>query len=574
MKKTARLLLAPLLLAGLSPAQKPAAEVPRVTASAELTLFNLDVVVTNSAGDAVHGLKAEDFEVRHDGKVIKVTNFHEVRGTAFPAVSVVPVTPPADVPADAKPALPSEATAAPAAEPRPKRRIVLFIDRLQIPDPDRRRELFDSLRRLLSESLEGNDEAMIVTWERSTRTVLPFTTHVDELEAILDRLESGAGRTASETADINVLREEDAWFESLAADPRIGTDSGGFQVTAEMYAQQAFFEMKAKTAALKGLAATLGGMDGRKVLVFVSHRFSRYAGLEFFLPDRANPSVLIDPRTQKLDTKKLLDEVTRTANANGVTVYAVFPAGMDTPTPSAADSRLMNPDVNSAPLGGRERFALSNELEALDYVTSKTGGVAAVGPGSLPKFVDRVSADLDSWYSLGYPAPPGAGNAAPVTVRVKDRKLNVRVRGSLLEKTAADQMRDRVLAHLFQPDGRAKIPVKVEATLASSTKPFRLKLAVKIPIASLALLPNAKGAAGSFSVFVASVGPKGDFSEVTRRSQPFEIPEADLATAKTGYYTYELEVTASGPDARICVGVWDETGNEAGFAVVRPSGPG
>ena len=44
--------------------------------------------------------------------------------------------------------------------------------------------------------------------------------------------------------------------------------------------------MKAKTAALKGLAATLGGMDGRKILVFVSHRFSRYAGLEFFLRDR------------------------------------------------------------------------------------------------------------------------------------------------------------------------------------------------------------------------------------------------------------------------------------------------
>lgn len=135
-------------------------------------------------------------------------------------------------------------------------------------------------------------------------------------------------------------------------------------------------------------------------------------------------------------------------------------------------------------------------------------------------------------------------------------------------------MRDRVLAHLFQPDARAKIPIRVVATLASNTKPFRMKLEVKIPIASLVLLPSAKGAAGSFSVFVASVGPKGDFSEVTRRSQPFDIPEADLETAKTGYYTYEVEITSSGPDARICVGVWDEKGNEAGFAVVKPSGPG
>jgi VWFA-related protein len=565
MKNPARLIFAPLLLAGLSAAQ-PAAQAPRVTASAELTLFNLDVVVTNSLGDAVHGLKAADFEVRHDGKLITVTNFHEVRGMAFPSVSVEPI-PPGDAPRETAPPAPS-------AEPRPKRRIVLFIDRLQLPDPIQRRELFDSLRRLLSESLEGNDEAMIVVWERSTQTVMPFTTSLDELEAILDRIESGSGRMPSETADIDVLRQEDAWFQSLAADPRIGSDFGGFQPTAEIYAMQAFFEMKAKTAVLKGLAATLGGMDGRKILVFVSHRFSRYAGLEFFLQDRADVSVMQDPRTQKLDTMKLLEEVTRTANANGVTLYTVFPAGMDSPTSSAADLPSKNPSIASPMLGGRERLALSNELEALDFVSARTGGVTAVGVGNLPKFVDRISADLDSWYSLGYPAPPGGGNATGVSVRVKDRKLNVRVRKTLLEKTAEEQMRDRVLAHLFQPDARARIPIKVEAKLASNTGKFRMKIEVKIPIASLVLLPNAKGVAGSFSVFVASVGPKGDFSEVTRRSQPFEIPGAELETAKTGYYTYEIEVTTSGPDARLCVGVWDEKGNEAGFAVVKPSGPG
>lgn len=565
MKKPACLILANLLLAGLSAAQTPA-QAPRVTASTELTLFNLDVVVTDSSGDAVHGLKAADFEVRHDGKLITVTNFHEVRGTAFPAVSVVPL-PPGDVPG-------AVAAPEPAAEPRPIRRIVLFIDRLQLPDPNQRRQLFDSLRRLLSESLEENDEAMVVVWERSTQTVMPFTSHLDELEAILDRIESSSGRMASEKADIDALRQEDAWFQSLAADPRIGVDFGGYQPTAELYAMQAYFEMKAKTAVLKGLAATLGGMDGRKILVFVSHRFSRYAGLEFFLRDRDDVTVMQDPKTQKLDTKRLLDEVTRTANANGVTLYTVFPAGMDVPVPTAADSSLSNPAINSEPLGGREKMALSNELEALDFVSARTGGVTSVGVGSLPKFVDRISADLDSWYSLGYPAPPGGGNAAGVTVRVKDRKLNVRVRKTLLEKTAEDQMADRVLAHLFQPDARSRIPIRIDAKLASNTGKFRMKLEVKIPIASLVLLPNANGAAGSFSVFVASVGPKGDFSEVTRRSQAFEIPGAELDTAKTGYYTYELEVTTSGPDARLCVGVWDEKGNEAGFAVVKPSGPG
>lgn len=43
-------------------------------------------------------------------------------------------------------------------------------------------------------------------------------------------------------------------------------------------------------------------------------------------------------------------------------------------------------------------------------------------------------------------------------------------------------------------------------------------------------------------------------------------------TSTAGHYTYELEIESAGPEARVCVGVWDEKGNEAGFAVVKPSG--
>ncbi len=558
-------LLVAVLAAGVSRAQQTPA-VPRTAATVDVTLFNLDVVVTDAAGNAVHGLTAADFEVRHGGRVVQVTNFHEVRGTGFPAVSVAP-PPPAEAGAPAP--APQEAIA-----PRPPRRIVLFLDRLQIPDPGQRHQLFDSLRKLLLEDLAPGDEAMVVTWDRSIRTILPFTGDPERLERTLDLTEEGSGRMPSEVADLNLLRAEDEWLQALAADPRIGTDFGGFQPSAEREANQALFEMKAKTAALKGLAATLGGMEGRKVIVLVTHRFSRYAGLEFFLRNRSDGEELSNPRTRKIDVKPLLEEVTRTANANGVTLYALFPAGMSTPLPSAADPRGENPDINSPLAGGRDRLALANEVEALDFVADQTGGVAAVGLGSVPGFVDRVAADLDSWYSLGYPAPPGSGKAAPVSVRVKGRKLAVRVRGSLLEKSLEEMMQDRVVSNLFQPDARARIPIKVTATLVSKpSEKFRMKVEVSIPIGSLVLLPTAKGAAGAFSVFVASIGPKGDFSDVIRRSQPFEIPQKDLEQAKAGHYTYEVEVKSGSPGDRFSVGVWDEKGNDAGFAVVRPSGP-
>ncbi len=554
-------------------AQAPAKEAPRATASVELSLFNLDVVVTDSRGDAVHGLKAEDFEVLHDGKPVKITNFSEIRGTAFPSVSV---TPPAEQPTSGAPAAVAAPPEPSVAAQRPRRRIVIFIDRLQLPTPTIRQELFDSLRRLLEESVEPPDEAMIVTWDRSIETVLPFTSDLAKLDRTLEAMSDLSNRMPEEQAQLDQLADADAWFTSLKNDPNIGSDFGGFTPTAEMAAQQARFEMKAKTQALKGLAATLGGMEGRKVLVVVSHRFSRYAGLEYYLKSRTDVSALGDPRTRDYDAKPLLEDLTRAANANGVTLYAIFPAGMDNPGPKADSNRNDNPDMNSQTTGGREQLALSNELEALNFVTGKTGGVAAVGAGSIPKFVDRVAADLDSWYSLGYPSPASEGKAASVQVRVKGRKRNVRVRGSLVEKTLEEQMKDRVLAHLFKPDARAKIPIVVNASLASSLKAdkFRIKVEVQVPIGKLALLPTQKGVAGAFSLFVAAVGPKGDFSEVSRKSQPFEIPAAEVEKATAGHYTYDFEIETSGPDARICVGIWDEKGGDAGFAVVRPAGSG
>jgi len=560
MKRLTGLLLALLLPAGRAGAQ-PEARPPRATASVELSLFNLDVVVTDADGRPVHGLKAEDFEVTHGGRRVTITNFGEVRAEEpppGPGVAAVPSTP-----------------AAPAAAPRPPRRIVVFFDRLQIPEPDRRAELFGSIRRLLGEALGEGDEAMVVTWNRSIRTVMPFTDDPDRIEETLQAVERFSRGIPTEKADLEILQAEDAWFTSLAADPRIGTDFGGFAPSATLGAQQAFFEMKSKTAALAGLAATLGGMEGRKVLVLVSHRFSRFAGLEFFLRPRAGIESTAETRNREFDTKRLLEEVARTANANGVTLYAVFPAGMDGPLPSAADPSGTAPGLTDGGLGGREQLALANEMEALSFVAEKTGGVAAAGAGSVRSFVERVSADLSSWYSIGYPSPAGASRTAPVSVRVKGRPVTVRSRSALVGKSLEEQMKDRVLAHLFRADGRAKIPISVLASPAPERNGrHRIRLAVRIPISSLVLLPTAAGAAGSFSVFVASVAPEGDFSEVARRSQAFEIPAKELETAKAGHYTYEVEIETSGPEARVCVGIWDEKGNEAGFAVVTSTAPG
>jgi VWFA-related protein len=566
---------------------------PRATASVELSLTNLDVVVTDAKGDPVRGLVAADFEVLHDGRPVELTNFSEIRLEG--AAAVVPAI-------TAAPAGTTAAAVAPAAAPaaRPRRRVVIFFDRLYLPDPGVRKALFDSLRSLVADTLDEGDDVMIVTWERSIRTVLPFTDDLDALEPSLERIERRAARKSPEAAESAILEWETSWFQSQAADPRVGTGAGGgSELTQEILARQAYFEMKGKTAALKGLAATLGGVEGRKALVLVSNRFSRFPGLEFLVGSRPEAGALEDAKRRAQDARKLLEEVTQAANANGVTLYGLFPDAFEgTALPSAADSATTSPAwqhpnfdysnvgggrgapaaaaqalpaANGPTLGVRRDALLQNEVEALDVVASATGGVALVGSGNVGRLVERVSRDLQSWYSLGYPSRPGTGRTASVSVRVKGRDLTVRTRRAIVEKSVEEQMSDRVLAHLFQPDERARIPIS--ASIAGSTPgkgKHVLRLEVRIPIESLALLPTSKGVQGVFSVFVASVAPEGDFSTVTRLNQPFEIPARDLETAQAGHYTYELDVVTTGPGARVAIGIWDEKSNEAGFAVVTP----
>ena len=549
--------LTPLLLsAAILTVSRPAAEAappapPRATASVELSVTNLDVVVTDAKGNPVRGLVAADFEVLHGGRAVELTNFSEIRlvGETAPEASASSA---------------EEPSASPAKPPR--RRVVLFFDRLYLPEPGIRKALFDSVRSLVGETLDEGDDVMIVTWERSIRTVLPFTDDLGALRRALGRVEERSTRPGREETDYALLDQGQAWFESLKEDPRFEGVGGDSELTAEMTARQAYFEMQAKTAALQGLAATLGGAEGRKALVLVSHRFSRYPGLEFLIRSATDIDQIRASKHRLQDARRLLDDVSNAANANGVTLYGLFPDAFEGMGMVSAGQR------SGPPQGITKDALLQNEIEALDVVTSATGGVVLAGGGNVGRLMERVSGDLQSWYSLGYPSQAGTGRAATVSVRVKGRDLTVRTRRAVVQKSVEEQMSGRVLAHLFQPDEQARIPITASLVGSQPEKgKYVLRIEVRIPIGSLALLPTAKGVGGVFSVFVAAVAPEGDFSSVNRLNQPFQIPETDLEKAKAGHYTYELDVVTKSPSARVAIGIWDERSNEAGFALVTPS---
>jgi hypothetical protein len=367
------------------------------------------------------------------------------------------------------------------------------------------------------------------------------------------------------------LEDEAAWFRTLPS----GGVSGGVEVSQRAAAAEAYAQMRAKANALKAVFSTLGGLPGRRIVVHASHRFSDLAGLEFFLTGPVTyGSIPADAR--EFNAHGMVESVAEAANANGVTLYTLFPPGWpDEALVVRADAAsTSNPKINGPVEGARGDMIVQNEAAALEPVALRTGGTFALGYREAPALGSRIAADLDSAYSLGVEAPEGkTGRSLSVDVKTKDRSLKARTRRTAVEKTPEERVRDRVLSNLFRPDRESRLPVALAAAQAETKKgKTTISLTLSVPIARLVRMPSAGGESGAFSVFVASASADGGFSDVTRQRQPFDVPRADAAHADAGHFTYELPVVVASDEARISVGVWDEVGREAGFLVVDVAG--
>lgn len=549
--------LATALLVSLSlraPADEP--RVGRVTTAVELTITNVDVVVTDSDGRHVPSLSAADFEVFEGRRPMAITNFQEYAseprdGPAAPEASS------AGVAGSVDPAAPRPAA-------RPPRSIVLFVDRLRLPDRFVREPFFASVKAALRRMAGPGDRVMLVRWVRSVAMLVPFTNDLAAVEKALDAIENASTGAAPEDVEHRVLQDDEAWFQSIEGDPR-ATKSSGIGPSQRLLAAAAFHDMKRKSAALTGLVSGLGGVEGKKVLLLATHRFSRYAGLEYFAPSSLDP-VPLDAR--EFDARGALEALVDAANASAVTIYGLYPSGRPTAHPSAADRTRQEPT--------RLDRLVSNEEEALDLVADRTGGFTAVGPVAIGKALPRAAEDLDAYYSIGYRASAGKPDrAVSVVVRVRRPGLTVRARRAVITKSDAARMKDRVVSNLFLPDASGRIPVAVGFRRKDdgASGRGRFLVEVRFPVGRLATVRGAKGVAGSFSVFVASAGPLGELSEVTRETRPFEIPDADLETARRSHFTFAFEAASKGGEIELSVGVFDEVGRDAGFARLRLSTP-
>ena len=512
-----------------------------VAKSVEVSVTNVDVVVTDANGKPIADLTPADFEVKQDGVVQPLTNFSFIRNTPpapAPSIEGAPPVPP-----------PPASALEPSTPPATRAHLIVFFDMLHLTTPSKNRAI-KSLLEYLPTVVGPNVEAQFVTWDRALRIRGPFTTSVPVLSSLLESIgqEATLGEVAKRERDL-ILRQIDA---ASTSDARTRADL--FQ--SAISALRAWCDMQAPEVdstidALRASFSAVAGVEGRKILFVITEKFTPIPGRDLwdyvlYGTARTGSSLPLSQGTgvnglsfTNWDRSAAFRTLTRAANAAGISLVAIDAEGLIT------DELLTS--ENPAGLGRMDESIGQQDMQtAFGVLADETGGRMIAGRNDLDLALRSMEADWTAYYSLGYESP-SAKPGEPRSIRVTVKRPGARVlsRKTVVERTPEEKVADGVLSGVYIPHTTNPLRASLNTgTPKKSGKMWLVPLEFKVPFDKLTLVPQGGRAKGALLFTAVAATPDGRISPVTTGRAPIDVPEADLArlSGKTFTYSATLKV--------------------------------
>lgn len=394
--------------------QKPSTdetEVVRINTS----LVQIDVSVVDKDGVHVTDLQPDDFEIKEDDHVRKITNLSYVSSAKRPDTTAANATEKAASPVMA---------AAPLTVSQVKRTMAFVVDDIDL-SLESTGPVREALKKFVDEQMQPGDLVAILRTSGGTGILQQFTSDKRQLYAAINDIRwSPRGRTAATSADQIQSR---------------------YATTDEMKELEEFRSesLSAGTfGALSYIVRGLKNLPGRKSIVFFSEA--------------------LRITSAKGRNDRLLDamrRVTEEANRASVVLYTQDASGLQPLNYSAAYSSMTGKnDISQATMGAMApvRQTAETSLAALhaladqknvefethsvlDYMAQQTGGTFTRFNNDLNASIRSALADQQGYYLIGYrpdestfdPAT-GAGKFHKLEIRVKRPGLKVRYRGGFV----------------------------------------------------------------------------------------------------------------------------------------------
>jgi VWFA-related protein len=441
LRQTALVAVCALLLGGplMTAQQSTAQDQPRPTFRTEANYIRVDVYATTRDGMPVTDLRREDFELLEDRAPQTIDQFSpiEIRTGNLLQTRSDPRTP--------------EDSRQAATEPR-ARVFVLFLDTLHVDRVASQRiaaPLTNAIRRLI-----GPDDLIAIMDPHTATRAITFTRRIDTVESALARM--WGARDRDDFID-DIERRYAQCYPGVPRKPdeRVAPDLGIAQEMILRRREEQTFD------ALEELIAYLRDVrEERKAVITVTNGWRVYGtnqSLARAIDDQvpSAPRAGFDPRTGKLSSDPLvtndsgstcdgdrlrlsqLDHGLRyrqmldKANRANVSFYPVDPRGIvvfdDDIVPVAGVGQ--NPTIG--PVEDNRR--LNERHTALRTMAESTDGVAVLDTNNFAPALQRMTADLTSYYLLGYYSTGKLdGKFHSISVRVKRPGVQIRARRGYL----------------------------------------------------------------------------------------------------------------------------------------------
>jgi VWFA-related protein len=359
-----------------------AQDTPPPTLRITVTLVQVDAVVTDSKGRHVSDLRPEDFEIRQDGELQKITYFSYTPEAAPPAAAgKAPIGPPPPLTAN-----------------QVKRTVALVVDDLALSFESIAR-VRAALRKYVEQQMQPGDLVAIVRTGGGVAILEQFTTDKRLLLEAIDLLKwKFVGRAG--LIPIKPL------------DNRLGAPVDGAPGEPQILDYGYSLSALGALSTIEQVVMGMRGRPGRKSVVFFSD------------------ALRIDQ-----DVNSAMDRLTDLSNRSAVSLYAIDPGGIRTKSPTAQnDVDRAQPDAGS--IIGNIAASLSEDTfqsqEGMRSLARRTGGLF-FSSNDILGGIRQATDDQLGYYLLGYSPREGTFERNPqkakyhqVAVRVRRPGLHVR----------------------------------------------------------------------------------------------------------------------------------------------------
>lgn len=532
-------------------AQERQEQPTKLTYDISVTVKNLEVIVRGKDSRPITGLKPENFKIFEDGVLRKITHFHEVAGIPSPAAT------------EDRPAAPPEEKRALAVPESVQNRIVFFFDNIHC-HPMNRNWIVKKLESFVVEHFRGGttNQAMVVFLDQRLDVIQGFTADGSVLLQAVRSLRDRTSDALTRSRSWDSVQQE---ITMMAVRSGSTDDAKNFRAAASYahgYIEEENNRLAYSLNSLQALAGRLGGLPGRKMVIYISDHMPLNPAEEVFrYISRLYPSLSAETEAFRYDVTDLFRRTVAACNAQDISVYSLQAEDFAASATSADKTNWSVAASGLRPITpGSARY--NNGLET---ISRETGGSMITAKRDADARLATLEEDLSHYYSLGYASDAPADDSIHV-IDVKlvdageDRVL--RFRTGYLKSSAEETIKNRVAARLFLPQKENPLDVQLQGLPAGPPLFGKIKMRWKIliPIGQLTLHAEGKEYVGSVKIHVAMLDSERSWSEPEELRQDIRIPEEDLDKARASSFPYFLELHVKPGEYTVSMAVTDVPG--------------